>query len=272
MEYELREIKKENIETYAKLLSDVFKGSDKFTPEFLDWQYFQNPLGNVVGYDAIYNNEIVAHYATIPVSYMFNNRPTKGLLSLNTATHSNHQGKGLFTKLANNTYYLAKESGYDFVIGVANQNSTHGFIKKLGFYLIGQLDVILYVGQVKKKSDLQNYFVSCWDEKTLAWRLKNPSANYLEKEGSIFSNTAIPFIKSLLLTEKKSANVDLKKAKIIPIKMAIGFNVNRPLFSINLPDKLKPSPLNLIFKNLSDFTISVSKDNCYFELIDFDAY
>ena len=50
--------------------------------------------------NAFYNNELVAHYVTIPVVYKFNDKTLNGLLSLNTATKAEHQGKGLFTKLA----------------------------------------------------------------------------------------------------------------------------------------------------------------------------
>ena len=153
MEYELMPSKRDKLELYSKLLSEVFTDTKKFTLDFLDWQYFKNPVGDVVGFDAFYNNELVAHYVTIPVVYKFNDKTLNGLLSLNTATKAEHQGKGLFTKLASDTYDLAKEKGYKFIIGVANQNSTHGFIKKLGFDLVGKLDVKIYLGTIKQKKE-----------------------------------------------------------------------------------------------------------------------
>src|SRR5258708_2073413 len=129
-----------SISLYSDLLSSVFPDTKKYTPQFLDWQYNQNPSGKVVGYDAFLNGELVGHYVTIPVLYSFNNENIKGLLSLNTATHPSHQGKGLFTKLAQRTFDFAQGQGFKFVIGVANQNSSHGFINKLGFTLVAPLE------------------------------------------------------------------------------------------------------------------------------------
>jgi hypothetical protein len=117
-----------------------------------------------------------------------------------------------------------------------------------------------------------NYFRAVWDESSLNWRLKCPSSAYFIKGNSIYSNTHIPLIKSLMLTKTDAIITGLSKIKFIPFKMAIGFNLGNPSFSINLPEKLKPSPLNLIFKDISGAGLNISKENCYFELIDFDAY
>ena len=57
----------ESLIRYSKLLSTVFPGTSKYTFEFLKWQYLDNPLGIVVGFDAFYENKLVAHYVTIPV-------------------------------------------------------------------------------------------------------------------------------------------------------------------------------------------------------------
>lgn len=48
-----------------------------------------------------------------------------------TMTHPKHTGKGLFTILAKLTYVLAQEQGVKFVFGFPNDNSYHGFTKKL---------------------------------------------------------------------------------------------------------------------------------------------
>jgi hypothetical protein len=50
-----------------------------------------------------------------------------------TMTHPDHQGKGLFTQLALQTYELCKSEGIHFVFGFPNQHSYPGFVKKLGW-------------------------------------------------------------------------------------------------------------------------------------------
>src|SRR5215467_4083405 len=80
---------------------------------YLQWLYRDNPCGHVVGFNAYAGDELAAHYATIPVEATLDGAPARGLLSLNTATHPTHQGKGLFTRLAERTYARASELGYE---------------------------------------------------------------------------------------------------------------------------------------------------------------
>ena len=260
-----------NLKHYSQLLSLVFPETKKYTFEFLNWQYNLNPNGKVVGYDAFYNNELAAHYVTIPVTYILNNKSIKGLLSLNTATHPNHQGKKLFTQLAEKTYEYAQQQGYKFVIGVANQNSTHGFINKLGFKLIAPLEATIFVGTIQLNSVSETYFQQSWNENTVKWRLANPVNNYFKNNNAVVCDTHIAPIKAVLSQKVEFSNTTLL-SKIAPLKMTIGLNSSKKLLKITLPDKFKPSPLNLILKPLGDFNTELNRNNIYFELIDFDAY
>lgn len=270
MEFEYRQtqIDDESLMKYADLLTKVFPSTSKYTFEFLKWQYVDNPCGKVVGYDAFYENKLVAHYVTIPVKYSKNNNPYNGLLSLNTATDPEFQGNGLFTKLAEKTYELATTKGYQFIIGVANQNSTHGFIKKLGFKLISSLNAYIYLFDSEQAAPPNNFFQSIIDNDTLKWRINNPSNKYKFKANCIYSDTDYNFIKACLSKVKKHPAVSNFS---IGFKMVIGVgNEPNTLSKIRVPDKLKPSPLNLIFRKLGEFEINFTE--IYFELIDFDAY
>jgi GNAT superfamily N-acetyltransferase len=261
-----------SIKLYSELLSLVFPETKKYTVNFLNWQYNLNPYGKVVGYDAFFNDELAAHYVTIPVVYSYRSEQFKGLLSLNTATHPKHQGKKLFTQLAAKTYEYAAQQGYQFVIGVANQNSTHGFITKLGFELISPLEVNMFLGKSGIYPKNQDLFHSEWNERSINWRLNNPEAAYFENHGTVICNTHIKYIKAVL---SQQPNLDIVKFDhaTAPVKMTIGLNLkNKGWFNVNLPDKYKPSPLNLILKPLGDFSLGLNKSNIYFELIDFDAY
>ncbi len=261
-----------NLQLYSQLLSLVFPDTKKYTPAFLNWQYNLNPAGKVVGYDAFYDGELAAHYVTIPVVYEMKGQKINGLLSLNTATHPKHQGKKLFTRLAERTYQYAQEQGYQFVIGVANQNSTHGFTAKLGFKFIAPLQVTMYLGKTNFSSVSQNYFQANWNEELVKWRLSNPGAAYFKNNNSVICDTHISLIKAVLSQKPDFSKNDLLHKNAL-VKMTIGLNQdNKNLFKINLPDKHKPSPLNLILKTLCDFKTEIAKTNIFFELIDFDAY
>lgn len=274
MEYIFKQTKTDDssLNSYAKLLSSVFTDTKKFTFEYLKWQYKNNPNGEVLGYDAFFNDKLVAHYVTIPVLYLINGIETKGLLSLNTATHPYHQGKGMFTKLASKTYETAKENGYSFVIGVANQNSTHGFVNKLDFTLITSLEAKTGSGSILYPT--KDYlFKPLWNETSLTWRLKNPSAEYFKNKNHLIAKASKLNIYAQLTSNELvfKSNIKTKKS---PLTLWIGLakNIKSKGIFISLPQKLKPAPLNLIFKSLNKDVKVPQKETILFELIDFDVY
>ena len=94
----------------------------------------------------------------------------------------------------------------------------------------------------------------------------------------VYSSTSLPGVKALLLiVEKKyiSGNIQLLPLKIAPLKLWIGSDSRIKMdqsFFINIPMRFRPSPLNLIFKNLSGAGWKLDIDNIRFNTIDFDAY
>ena len=261
-----------NLKIYSDLLSLVFPSTNKFTIDFLEWQYKYNPAGIVVGFDAFFNDQLVGHYATIPVKYLLKGKVIIGLLSLNTATHPNHRGKRLFTKLADRTYKEAKEMGYEFIVGVANANSTNGFVKKLGFELVSQLEVKFGLGKISSKPNSKHKFKPFWDDELLIWRLENSIKNYYFNSKKIYVKTNFSGIRAQL-HQSNSTNFNLPSiSPLLNIWIGIDEYKTKKGVFINLPTRFKPSPLNFIFKDLSGEIGSIKKKDLFFELIDFDAY
>lgn len=263
---------KEKIKIYSELLSTVFFNTNKFSVDFLTWQYVNNPNGKVVGFDAYSGNTLAGHYVAIPVSYYINGKIRKGLLSLNTATHADHRGKGLFTQLANRTYDEAKQQGYEFVIGVANQNSTHGFLKKLGFYLIAPLTVKTGIGSINFDKNLDYPAKPNWNKEALQWRISNPEANYLIHKNTIISTTDKGGIYAQLFSNNDNSLSLTSKKPYFKLWIGLAKDLNCKGLFFNLPKRLKPSPLNLIFKDLTGGLPKINKEDILFELIDFDGY
>ena len=109
----------ESLIKYCKVLSETFPESNKFNFNYLKWLYRGNPSGVALGFDAFIGEDLVAHYACIPKLMKVNGEPVKTLLSLNTATIKQYQGKGLFTKLAALTYQLGFDEGLiDWVVEI----------------------------------------------------------------------------------------------------------------------------------------------------------
>ena len=175
------------------LFTDTFYWTKKFTMEYLTWQYLDNPNGKVVSFNAFAENgDLAAHYAAIPIYMLIAGKKERGLLSLNTATHPDHQGQRLFTTLAEKTYNYAAENGYKYVIGVANANSTHGFLKYLKFDLIAPLEFKIGMGDIFKSPIPENLNRVLYDKDTLLWRLKCPEYKYSAVGNTIHSSRPEP--------------------------------------------------------------------------------
>ena len=273
------------LKQYAYLFKQAFKINRHLTRNYLKWLYVDNPLGEVLGFNAFDSVGLAAHYACIPIQALLNGEPSTGLLSLNTATHPNHQGKGLFTGLANATYNKVREQGFEFVVGVANANSTPGFIGKLGFHLVKPLDVRIGFGLPRRVSETKGslQFNRIWTQESIEWRLSNPSNKYRVENLSdgqtcVYAKTGRAGICAVLFDSCVSGlNIVNQKSFLNwnPIKLWLGLD---PLISwdrsfyYNIPESLRPSPLNLIFKDLTGQGICLDPDKTRLTGLDFDVY
>ena len=273
MDYRIEQVKVDDasLQEILQLMRIAFEGhAEKFNLEYMRWQYAENPVGKIVGFNAYKGDVLAAHYVTMPIYMNINGQKTKGVLSLNTATHPEHQGKRLFTTLADRTYQYSTENGYKFVIGVANANSTHGFLKHLKFKLIGSLTFKVGVGQnLYDKTDYT--YTRYWDKETMDWRLKNPSMEYF-KNGDMIVSPIKPGFKKLVYHDKEGLFAG-KKLHGRPFNLYIGYGANlKKGIYCGVPKFIERSPFNLIFRDLTGGELpEVTKDNILFELIDFDV-
>jgi GNAT superfamily N-acetyltransferase len=240
--------------------------------EYLFWLYEKNPLGSVVGFDAYSNDILVGHYACVPVHWKLGSKTYKSLLSLNTAVDPNFQGQGIFTKLALKTYDLAQKLDYDFVYGISNQNSTHGFYK-LGFEILGPLHMQLSIPwfEINKPNNIiQEGLSNQLACEFLKWRLNRPFTNYRCKGSRIISNPEmlpISFISKKITNDTSVVKQTFKFRS--PLKLYIGTS-KQPGF-ITLPKWIRPVPLNLIVKCLNPSSeILKSIENWDLDYLDFD--
>ncbi len=260
---EISPVSKENLQQYVDLFAVTFPKTS-FTLEYLEWMYLQNPQGNFIGFDAISNGKVVAHYACIPIE--IEGFSQKCLLSLNTATHPDFQGQGLFKELAQHTYDTHREL-FSCVIGVANGNSEKTFLKKLGFVKLGNLE--LRFGILNRGLDGSRLY----SRNEAFWRSQCPGRKLHLREfaGSrlLFTTKRIRGVfrlKSLVhLGQEQKEN--LEKTRHI-----IGFTLDwrrdsKPL--LYLPKRFKPSPLNLIYKPMSEDS---PEKLTSFSYPDFDAF
>lgn len=279
----------EGLRSYAQLFKACFPKAHHLDEKYLQWLYAENPEGRVVGYDAWHGSRLAAHYVCIPARMRLLGVARTGLLSLNTATHPDFQGKGLFTRLAEQVYSSAAMEGFEFVYGVANANSTPGFVRKLGFSQLGQLDAKIGIGPVvrglshaKSGTERESSFFREWTDQSLKWRVqnpKNPVTTAKDAAGNLyaFAKTGYP---GLLAYAELPADSGLGFSAgrfVCWPRVFIGIRPawERESFSslyFNIPKFLRPSPLNLIFKSLVGQDELRDIRNVRISFLDFDAY
>ena len=245
------------LDAYGAMLGQVFAAApDKFSQAALAWRYSDNPVGPVVGADAWSGETLAAHYVTCPTAMTLDGAPARGLLSLNTATHPDFQGQGLFTRLAEATYAAGAAQGFDFVFGVANANSTPGFERKLGFQLVGPLAAGILPFPPRRFTDAPVQLAGDWTPERLAWRLANPDGRYrTQRRGdltAVWARTHLPVVDCLALLPGATGVADQgappRASLFIGLEPRLDFG-RRPFLS--LPQRFRPSPLNLIYRPLS---------------------
>ncbi len=265
---------------YQALFAACFPGAaDKFSPDYLRWLYADNPDGHAVGYDAWDGEILAAHYVCVPARVLVEGREVRMLLSLNTATHPDYQGQGLFTKLAGMTYDAAAGAGFDGVYGVANANSTPGFVRKLGFQLVRPLDARVGLGRIRPvASGAPLSFQRCWSAASLAWRCASPGHAVRARRtggGLQLDAAALGLARAADALALELPAPAVQAAGWAPLKLYLGLRPDGDALSasyVSIPPRLRPSPLNLIYRSLSGRVAQLDPARIHFSFLDFDAY
>jgi len=299
-----------SIEATAQLLRDVFPQHRKYLhPEYLAWEYLKSPSGRVI--EANVDDEIgrCGHYAVVPQRWMIDGTPCIYGLSLNTAVSGRSRGQGVFATLCRKVVDEARERGVTALIGVANLASSHGFVRLLGFDMVGSLPVVVVppiairrarsfeVGTPGEmvawlqKSEEDVLATSgarrLWDAGELAWRMADPAHDYRVLLGddavAVVHSTSYFGVRVAVIVKvfvrESAARVDISPlataacaAFRTPVALYGGHNPHLRVRGIPIPTRLRSSPLNLIVKCLVDDIHPRSVVPSSFEFLDFDAY
>ena len=113
----------------APLMMDAF--GDSVDSRYFDWKYQENPAGAATGRIARADNgEIAAFYGMIPEVVRFGGKPHRIYQSCDTMTHTRHRRRGLFQRLAKETFAEARAADPNFfAYGFGGPTSTPGFLK-----------------------------------------------------------------------------------------------------------------------------------------------
>lgn len=194
------------IDATAALLQRVFPDAERISqPQYLRWLYEDSPFGSVIEANLDDPEGRAGHYALVPIALAGDGVECAGALSLNTAVDARARGGGLFVRLATEAIAAAQGRGVGVVVGVANANSTPGFVRRLSFELAGPLPATVLLPLPGPRRGVRSAWADAaafapggvaadglgpllappprglaraWTSETLRWRLAAPGSRY----------------------------------------------------------------------------------------------
>ena len=143
MGYSIKRFQQEHIGEVIKLFEIAFQKPLKeslFEKKFNTILCGASPIG-FIAYDE--NNATVAFYGVYPCTMIYQGKRFLVAQTGDTMTHPEHQGKGLFSRLALKTQEYCIENGFHLLFAFPNNNSYPGFINRLGWSHFDDLGVYL---------------------------------------------------------------------------------------------------------------------------------
>ena len=267
---------------YIELYKRCFKKyPEKKDFNYFTWLYRKNPLGSFIGIDAFDTdkNIEIGQVGGIPYNFNFLGKPIKVLQSINVCVDQRYRGQKLFKEMSSRLEDYVKELNFSFIIAIANALATPAWMNSISMKFLTKLDVFLTynLSEFEKMKFDNNIFRSIWDEKLINWRKKNPYNLAKVTQGENIKFTSLSVLSkfkvfSYLENNNYLINYDKKEFDFLP-NLFLGLLPKQvETIHFKIPEILKPSPLNFLFKNVSENNLDINKKYCYFSYLDFDAY
>lgn len=107
--------------------------------ELFRWKHLENPFGRSFMLVAEASGRIVGLRAFMRWEFVAGGRRFRAVRAVDTATHPDHQGKGIFARLTLEALDTLRD-GADFVFNTPNQKSLPGYLK-MGWQVVGQVPI-----------------------------------------------------------------------------------------------------------------------------------
>jgi len=128
-----------------ELLNESFQGarSEPWSSAYFRWKHRLNPFGRSLMLVAEAEGRIIGLRAFMRWRFRTGERTLEAVRAVDTATHPDHQGRGVFSRLTL-AALDALGGNVDFVFNTPNDKSRPGYLK-MGWHLVGQLPVSIRV-------------------------------------------------------------------------------------------------------------------------------
>jgi GNAT superfamily N-acetyltransferase len=127
------------------LLNDALGGGPAGTrpAEFFRWKHLENPFGRSFMLVAQVDDRIVGLRAFMRWEFVARDRHFRAVRAVDTATHPDHQGKGIFSRLTREALDSLRDQA-DFVFNTPNEKSLPGYLK-MGWQVVGRVPIRIRV-------------------------------------------------------------------------------------------------------------------------------
>lgn len=143
---QIREATKSDIAEIVQVLKMSLGETDlPLSEEIWNYKHVNNPFGESLVLVAEENNKIIGLRAFMRWQWTCNTKIYNTFRAVDTATHPQHQGKGVFKKLTLKAVELAKKEGDHFVFNTPNDQSRPGYLK-MGWEVVDNIVVSFQPG------------------------------------------------------------------------------------------------------------------------------
>lgn len=124
----------------ALLAASLGRDDDPRFGALFDWKHLRNAFGPSLAYVAVTDGEVAGFRAFMQWRYRRGTEVVRAVRAVDTATHPDHQGRGLFTRLTTHALDEARAQGFGFVFNTPNEQSRPGYLK-MGWEVVGRIPI-----------------------------------------------------------------------------------------------------------------------------------
>jgi GNAT superfamily N-acetyltransferase len=113
---------------------------DEQYADFYRWKHHDNPFGRSPAWVAVDDGRIVGLRVWLRWRFTSRGKTWDAVRAVDTATHPEHQGRGIFRRLTTSSLEVLAERGIAHVFNTPNERSRPGYLK-MGWQEVGKLPV-----------------------------------------------------------------------------------------------------------------------------------
>lgn len=193
----IREANREDLNSIIEVLrASLGEASSKKTKAVWNYKHVENPFGESLVLVAEENKQIIGVRAFMRWNWQLGNKVFKAFRAVDTATHPDHQGKGIFKKLTMKALNIGEVTGEHFVFNTPNSQSKPGYLK-MGWKKVGKISTKIIPGSPFRILSNSSEVIAYPESKILTSEIGDLLTNYHKDQKSkkkLFTPKSIDYL------------------------------------------------------------------------------